>query len=199
MKTKHWIIIGLAASTGSGFGPASADPRPLLVPAHDVTVHYQVAPREHAPVDVVVAVKAGGTRLRITSDMLPTTVLVNRDTEKAAVMLPMLRAYSDIKIGRYDPENTVLKGAAFTRGGHEHVAGHECTVWRATSADGSAEGCITADGVILRAAVRSDKHGEEVALHAVRVDYAPVPDADFAVPPDFQRSPFKLSVDGLGK
>jgi hypothetical protein len=199
MSMKRWVMAACASCALLGSGPAFAEPRPLLVPTRDVTVQYQVTPHDHGALDVRVAVKAGGTRLRITSDTLPTTVLVNRDTEKAAVMLPLLRAYSDIKIGKYDPENTVLKGATFSRGGHDRVAGHECTAWHAISGDGSADACITGDGVILRGALRSNKRGEEVTLVASRVDYAPVPDADFAVPPDFQRSPFKLNVDGFGK
>ena len=191
-------IAALAVAGLLGPG-AMAAPQPLLVPTRDVTLEYQVVPDGHAPVEVDVAVKAGGMRLRITSDTLPTTLLVNRDTEKAAIMLPMLRAYSDIKIGRFDPTNTVLKGANFTQGGQERVAGHECTVWRAASAEGTAEGCITADGVILRGAVANEKRGKQVTLTATRVEFGPVPDADFVVPPDFQRSPFKLGVDGLGK
>jgi hypothetical protein len=179
---------------------AAADPRPLLVPARDVTVAYEVTPDGHAPIDVLVAIKAGGSRLRITSDTLPTTLLVDRSTERAAILVPMLHAYSDIKIGRYDPEQTVLKGANFTRGGAQRVLGHPCTEWHAASSDGTASACITSEGVILRAEVESDKRGQAVHLAATRVDFAPVPDAIFVVPPDFQRSPFKLNLQGgLGK
>ena len=183
---------------GSVWQPAAAA-QPLLVPTRDVTVQYQVVPEGRAPLMVDVAVKAGGMRLRITSDVLPTTLLVDRVTEKAAIMLPMLRAYSDIKIGRFDPSNTVLKGASFTRGPVEHLAGHDCTVWQAASAQGTAEACITPDGVILRGAVQNEKRGKQVTITATRVEFGAVPDAEFAVPPDFQRSPFKLSLDGLGK
>jgi hypothetical protein len=178
---------------------AAAEPRPLLVPNRDVTVDYQVAPSGHASIGVRVAIRAGGTKLRITSDTLPTTLLVNRDTEQAAIMLPMLRAYSDVKIGRYDPEHTVLKDASFLRTGRDRVAGHECTVWRSTSKDGTAEACITPDGLILRGAVDSDKRGRQVTVDATRVDFGPIAEAEFEVPPDFQKSPFKLSLDGFGK
>jgi hypothetical protein len=193
------VLASLAISPLAARG-AAADARPLLVPARDVTVAYQVTPEGHAPLDVLVAIKAGGSKLRITSDTLPTTLLVDRSTERAAIVLPMLHAYSDIKIGRYDPEQTVLKGATFTRGGAQRVLGHPCTEWHATSSDGTASACITAEGVILRAEVDNEKRGKAVRLAATRVDFAPVPDATFAVPPDFQRSPFKLNLQGgLGK
>ena len=96
--------------------------RPLLVPDRDVTVEYMVTPEGHAPMDVVVAISAGGRRLHITSQDLPTTILVDRDTETADILLPMLRAYAELRIGRYDPERTILNGASFSRGERTQLA-----------------------------------------------------------------------------
>ena len=47
-----------------------------------------------------------------------TTFLVDRPAGEATILLPMLRAYSAVKIGKYDVERTVLRGAHFTRAGY---------------------------------------------------------------------------------
>jgi hypothetical protein len=171
---------------------AQADVRPLLAPTRDVTVEYEVSPEGRVPVGIRVAIQAGGARLRITSPELPTTFLVDRPAGEASILLPMLRAYSDVKIGQYDPERSILRGAHFARTGHRHLAGHDCTIWHADSAEGSAEACITDDGVILRGTASSARRGELGAITALRVSYGALPADDFAIPPDFQPSPFKL-------
>jgi hypothetical protein len=170
--------------------------RPSLVPARDVTVDYQVQPAGGPVVDVRVEIEAGGQHLRITSAELPTTLLVNRSTEMAAFLLPMLRAYSEMNIARYEPEQGVLRGAVFAEAGQARFAGHACTLWRARSAQGQADGCITPDGVIVEAEARSFRKGEIGSLRATRVaNGAPPPDA-FEIPPGFQRSP--IGLDALG-
>jgi hypothetical protein len=184
-----------------GFLPlvARAETRPLLAPTHDVTVEYEVAPPGRVPVGVRVAIQAGGARLRITSPELPTTFLVDRPAGEATILLPMLRAYSAVKIGKYDVERTVLRGAHFTRAGLSHVAGHDCVVWHAESAQGTADACITQDGIIMRGSASSSKKGEAGQITALRVTYGSLPAADFAVPPDFQPSPFNLNkLNNLG-
>jgi hypothetical protein len=176
--------------------PCFAGVRPSLVPAHDVTVDYQVQPAGGPVLDVRVEIEAGGQHLRITSADLPTTLLVNRSTETASFLLPMLRAYSEMNIAGYEPEQGVLRGAVFAEAGRSRVAGHECTLWRARSPQGQADGCITPDGVIVQADARSFRKGDIGSVRAVRVAYGgPPPDA-FEVPPGFQRSP--IGLDELG-
>ena len=176
--------------------PCLAEVHPRLVPAHDVIVDYTVQPAGGPVVDVRVEIEAGGQHLRITSAELPTTLLVDRSTEIATFLLPMLRAYSDMNIARYDPEQGVLRGASFAETGRSRVAGHECTLWRARSAQGQADGCITPDGVIVQAEARSFRKGELGSVRATRVAYgAPPPDA-FEIPAGFQRSP--IGLDALG-
>jgi hypothetical protein len=178
---------------------AHAAEAPRLAPDRDVTIEYQVSPEGRQPVDVTVAAMAGGRFLRITSDALPTTILVNRDTGRAAIVLPMLRMYADAKIGKYDPERTILHGAAFARLGEREIAGRHCIVWRAVSADGQAEACITPDGVILRGSATSNRRGALGTIEARRVVYGRLgPDA-FQVPPDFQKSPVAIDPQGLGQ
>lgn len=188
----------IAAAAFLAAQPAGAAPMPLLFPTHDVTLDYAVAPAGEKPIAVRVAVAAGGRQLRITSDMLPTTILVNRDTGMADIVLPMVRMYSALPIGRYDPQNTVLKGARFQAAGQARVAGRACTEWHAQSEQGRASACITPDGLILRGSV-TNQHGRDVTILATAVLPGPVPRDQLTVPPGFQPSPFKLSLKGIGQ
>lgn len=176
--------------------PCFAGVRPSLVPARDVTVDYQVQPAGGPVVDVRVEIAAGGQRLRITSAELPTTLLVNRSTETASFLLPMLRAYSEMNIARYEPEQGVLRGAVFTEAGQARFAGRGCTLWRARSAQGQADGCITPDGVIVQAEASSFRKGELGSVRATRVAYGAPPADAFEIPPGFQRSPIGLDAFG---
>ena len=172
---------------------------PLLAPTRDVTVEYEVAPAGRAPLGVRVAIEAGGQHLRITSPELPTTFLVDRGAGMAQIVLPLLRAYTDMKIAKFDPQRTVLRGAHFTRGGSARVAGRDCVNWHAESSQGTADACITDDGVIMRGAANSARRGNLGQLVASRVIYGTVPQAAFEVPPDFQHSPFPLTGGDDGK
>jgi hypothetical protein len=179
-------------------GLTAAAPLPRLVPTHDVTITYTLTPESRPPITITAAIAAGGRLLHVTSEDLPTTILVNRDTERAAILLPILRAYADVKIGRYDPEHTILRGAAFTRAGARTIAGHRCTDWRATSPDGQATACITPDGVILRGEAGSGRHGPLGAIIARRVTYGPLDPALFQIPANFQKSPIPIDPEGFG-
>ncbi len=176
---------------------AAAAPR--LVPDRDVTVDYQLTPEGRAPIDVTVAIAAGGRLLRVTSPDLPTQILVRRDMETATIMLPLLRMYADLPIGRYDPERTVLRGATYVGTGEARVAGLRCALWRATSPEGEARACITENGVILRGEARSDRRGALGAIVARRVVFGNLPAETFTVPPEYQRSPIAIDPQGLGR
>jgi hypothetical protein len=172
---------------------------PLLAPTRDVTVEYLVSTAGRAPVGVRVAIAAGGQHLRITSPELPTMFLVDREAGVAQVVLPMLRAYTDMKIAKFDPQRTVLRGARFTRGGRARVAGRDCVNWHADSNQGTADACITEDGVIMRGSASSTRRGPLGEVTAARVVYGAVPASEFEVPADFQRSPFPLTQGDDGK
>jgi hypothetical protein len=191
------VSVAAAILTATAACAAQMSPvRPLLVPDRDVTVDYRVSPEGRAPIDVVVAISAGGRRLHITSEDLPTTILVDRDTETAEILLPLLRAYAELRIGRYDPERTILHGAGFTRGPERAFLGRRCTEWRAVSQDGHASACITPDGVILQGAASSNRRGDLGAVQARRVTAGTLPAELFQVPPDFQKSPFRFDPQG---
>lgn len=185
------LILALCAAR-----PAAAAAPPLLFPTHDVTLTYAVTPQGEAPLNVRVAVKAGGRRMRITSDVLPTALIVDRDRETADIMLPMMRMYSELHIARFDPERTVLKDARFAPAGQARVAGRACTEWHAEGPEGRAEACITPDGLILRGSVANGR-AQSVSVTALTVQPGPVPVEELTVPPGYQPSPFHLSLKGM--
>ncbi len=179
--------------------PWCAAAAPRLVPDRDVTIDYQLSPEGHAPIDVTVAIAAGGRLLRAISADLPTQILVHRDTETATIMLPLLRMYADLPIERYDPERTVLRGATYASIGEARIAGLRCVLWRATSPEGEARACITDSGVILRGEARSARRGALGAITARRVVFGSLPTDTFAIPSDYQRSPIAIDAQGLGQ
>ncbi len=170
---------------------------PRLVPTRDVTVAYSVHPRDLAPLELRVSIAAGGAKLRITAQDLPTAFLVDRPLHTATVLLPMLKLFATYNIGRFDPENTVLRGARFERHGRERLAGKSCTDWTAMSAQGTASACITEDGVILRGHA-SDRHGELGTLLASTVEYGPLPPQLFERPSGYtDAGTLPIGVTGL--
>ena len=179
----------------------SALAAPRITPTQDVTVDYIVAPKGHAPLDVQVEIEAFARHLRITSPDLPTAFLIDRTTETATIVLPLLKLFATSPIGRYDPERTTLQNARFERGPTHHRAGLACTDWHAASPHGQATACITDTGVILDAAATGD-NGPLGTLHATRVRYAPLPPLLFQLPDGYKNAgtlPAGLGIPGAGR
>ncbi len=175
---------------------SAAQAAPLLVPLRDVTVEYAVTPRDHAPLDVHVAIEAGGRHLRVTSAELPTAFIVDRPEGVATILLPMLKLYATVGVGAYDPERTVLRGARFERHNQHSVAGLVCTEWTAASAQGQAQACITVDGVILQGQA-ADRHGLLGRVRATRVQFGALDPVLFRRPEDYSNAG-SLPLDGFG-
>jgi hypothetical protein len=107
----------------------------------------------------------------------------------------MLKMFTTVKIGEYDPQEGVLRGAHFERHGTETIAGRICTDWTAISAQGSAGACITDDGVILRGHA-ANHHGELGTVMASTVAYGKLPPQVFERPPGFSDAG-SLPIGGL--
>ncbi len=184
-----------AAVVFLAFAPVLARAAPLLVPTRDVTVDYVVTPRDHAPIAVRVSIEGGGRHLRVAGESLPVALLVDRSSETAAILLPMLKLYNTVAIGRYDPERTVLRGAQYERQGERHLAGLACTDWTAHSPQGRASACITRDGVILAGAA-SDASGALGSVRATTVDFTPLPPVLFRLPDGYHDAGGAMGLAG---
>jgi hypothetical protein len=188
---KYTLLICLAVS------PAFAEPAPRLVPTRDVAVIYQVQTHGHGTIEARVAIEAGGRHLQVTSPELPTTLLVDRPAGEATILLPLLRVYATVPVGRYDLERTMLHGADFVRMGQGRVAGLGCTNWRAISLQGQASACITSDGVILSGTAR-DQHGDLGEARATFVSYGALPPDTFQAPEGYKNAgSLPLGAEGL--
>ncbi len=174
---------------------AVAQAAPQLVPTRDVTVNYIVIPRDHAPIEVRVSVQAGGLHLRVAGESLPISLLVDRREGTAAILLPMLKLYDTVAIGRFDPERTILRGAHFERRGDRHLAGLACTDWTAVSPRGHASACITPDGVIL-AGMASDASGDLGTVRATVVAYGALPPVLFRLPDGYHDAGGAIGLAG---
>ena len=173
-----------------------AQAAPQLVPTRDVTVNYVVTPRDHAPVEVRVSIQAGGLHLRVAGESLPISLLVDRRDGSALILLPMLKLYNTVTIGRFDPERTILRGARFERHGERHLAGLACTDWTAISPKGHASACITQDGVIL-AGMASDASGDLGTVRATTVAYGALPPVLFRLPDGYHDTGGVLGIAGV--
>lgn len=169
------LVLGLL-----GVSPALAQ-SPRLVPDRDVTVDYQVEPRDAPRVEVRVSIAAGGRHLRISAQDLPATFLIDREAAMATILVPILKSYTSTSIAHYDLEETVLHGARFSRLGSEVIAGLPCTDWSAVSDRGRAQGCITRDGVILKGEA-TDSHGRVGRVMASTVAFGGLDRSSFELP-----------------
>ena len=166
---------------------ATAQDRPPLTPTRDVDVVYMMV-REDAPGGPAVveermrwAVAAGKLRVDpptpgmwVVMDTHTRLVFAVRDAERSVLELPS---------GQTTPVPAPSAAAPFRRLGPDSVAGVACTDWQTTDVTGAAtRACITADGVLLRAA-----SGPRVLVEALRVAYAPQDASVFAIPDDYRR------------
>jgi hypothetical protein len=175
---------------------AWAEGRPVLLPTRDATVIYRVdSDQPGAPSEAEVHFRAGAARLRIAPRGMPGYLLVDRDSRKVTMVLPQQQIFLDFPL-RGDPERLLTRqdDMQFTRRGEETVAGLRCTDWDMQSPDATGSGCVTADGVILRA--RGTSHGRAGGIEATSVVYAPQPQSLFEPPPDAKRLDLPKGLSG---
>lgn len=178
--------------------PAQAQQRPPAHPARDVAVTYLVTlpgaggkPAEQSTARMQYA--AAGQRMRVESSLLPFGAVAILDFAGRAISLlaPEQQRYVEMVLPHGAQPNLppAVAGARFRRGGRAVVAGLACTEWtaqgqaQAQTGTNAATGCVTADGVVLRASYDHPR----VDVVALRVAYGAQPAAAFAPPPSYQR------------
>lgn len=183
---------GLAAAAALFVGgvvpgvAAAAQDRPLLRPAHDVTVSYDVdAPQ--VPVRQVRAMIAADLRRARIDSGDSTSLLLDPVSGQGVLVLNGLHMYSPLPgRGRGLQEYLLDPGMQFTRAGSATVAGLPCTEWRVRSPRGAGTGCVTADGVLLRFS-GTDSRGRQGSLVATEVHYGALAPSLFVPPADFHQ------------
>lgn len=169
-------------------GLVMAQPAPMLVPGRDVAVTYQLhgAAADQlpggAPDGVRLAWDVAGQRLRAEPIGRPMYALTDLRRRVADIVFAGQGAYMETRIKGGDPQSLLAgRDVRFTRRGTGRMLGMDCTNWAIRSEKIDGTGCVTADGVILRA--EGTINGRPGSLVAQSVSYAKLPPSAF-VPPD---------------
>ncbi|MGH7066233.1 MAG: hypothetical protein ACREEU_00435 [Acetobacteraceae bacterium] len=172
-------------------GAAEAADQPPLTPTRDVAVTYQAKDPQGTVRVVHMNFDAAGRRLHIDVAGQPGFVVIDRkDNTQLAVNYPA-KSYIERQL---PPEAGNLMdrdpNMHMTRGATATVAGLACTDWSmSTGPNRPAElvVCITADGVVLKAAPAGGGNGGTPNLEATQVAYGRQPESLFVPPAGFQR------------
>ena len=185
------LLCGLLVASGAAMG------QPRLIPAGNVEVVYRLggAASEQipggAPDGVRLQWDAANQRLRAEPIGRPVYVITDLARRIADFVFPAQSAFLEMPLRAGDPQ-TLLAGAdvRFTRRGPGRVLGLDCTEWTAQSRKLDVTGCVTADGVVLRADGSYD--GRRGSFEALSVSRAAVAAAQFRPPEGFARLPLGI-------
>jgi hypothetical protein len=186
---KRRLVPAAAAAAVALTGVAMAQDMPPTQPTRDAAVTYKSTGRK-AEHTMLIRYAASGLMRMEMSGMNGGYAVIDRKAQKATMVMPEQRMYMELASSQIpQPGAMPDKDAKFTRKGSETIAGQSCTIWDYTSSHGTGSGCITADGVMLRA---TGKDG--AGLEATNVSYDPQPDSAFVPPAGFHR----MEMPGAG-
>ena len=192
VKLVRWRLLALLLLL-----PGAAAAQPLLVPGRDVAVVYRVGGAAAdripggAPDGVRLQWDAVGQRLRAEPIGRPVYAITDLGRRVTDIVFTQQTAFIEAPIRAGDvPSLLAGSDIKFTRRGTGRVIGMECTEWafHARKLDGT--GCVTPDGVVLRAEGTFD--GQSGSMVAVSVAMDPQPASAFRTPEGF----FRLALPG---
>ena len=161
--------------------PALATAQPRLIPNGDVDVVYRLAGAAAdqipggAPDGVRLQWDAAGQRLRAEPVGGPVYAITDLLRHVADIVFPAQNAVLELPLRAGDPQTLLAgAGARFTRQGSGRALGLDCTEWAIHSRKVEGTGCVTADGVVLRADGTFD--GRPGSMQAVSVARGTLPD-----------------------
>ena len=179
----------LAASASAAVLLAAAGvDRPPLMPAHDATVTYRVAPGGKPPQVIHVYFGDAGRKLRIDGPSGQGGTIVDRASGLLTVVMNAQHAFMEVP-ARGIVRDPFLLGddMDFVRAGTTQViAGLGCADWRMTSPKGASTACVTPDGLLLSAS-GADSSGGQGRIVALAVSQAALGPDVFSAPPGFTR------------
>ena len=163
--------------------PASAD-QPLLRPSRDVDVTYRAAAGPAGkPIEQRVRWLSAAQTMRIDPPSPGLHVIIDYVARRMSVVRDATRSVVEMTAPDGMAGMIGDKTSAFVRAGEDTVAGQTCTQWQTVDREAHpALVCITADGVLLRAAT-----ADEVRVSAVAVRYGPQDPETFRIPSDYAR------------
>lgn len=181
-------LLALLAVSGMGLlvsGKALA--QPSLVPDHDADILYRLTGAAAdqipggAPDGVRLQWDAAGQRLRAEPVGRAAYTITDLRRRITDVVFNGQNAVLELPIRGGDPQALIAgNDVHFTRKGTSRVLGMECTDWAVQSRKLDVTGCVTADGLVLRA--QGVFSGQQGTATAVSVSRASVPAAAFQLP-----------------
>lgn len=172
------LIVLMAASV-----PALAQDRPLLEPTRDAAVVYQISPPKGAPPRQI-KMRFSATLKKIRLDAADGNFLIfDRAAHNATMVVPtqhmaMIMPAIEPFLGAL----AYLRNVTFTRLGSDTVAGQACMRWRFIIGKQTSQGCVTADGLLLRIVNQNDRP----VMIALSVVYQSQDPALFTVPEGYR-------------
>lgn len=131
-------------------GNGAAQDAPLVLPTRDVAVSYKLIGRG-GPKNLVIRQRAQSRVMRIETIGQPGYVLVDRQTQRASLVMDGQGVFADMAANRVPQEGQLPDdNASFKKRGLASFAGSQCTNWDYNTARGNGRVCITDDGVLLR-------------------------------------------------
>lgn len=177
------LCLTICGVSAAAHAAQAATPQNLL-PSRDVMVTYQLVAPDRPVADYQLQYDAAGERARVNDTTRGTYFLVNLAGGSAQMVIPMLHTVVDApRLASLSQEITQLHDARFTSLGTGRYAGLACDKYLVVNAQGSADVCLTADGVAL-SFHGQDAHGD-ATVTATAVAYGPQPAGDFTAPPGF--------------
>ncbi|WP_203070216.1 DUF4412 domain-containing protein [Falsiroseomonas ponticola] len=179
-RTLIAALLGLAAL------PAGAQDRPALFPTRDVAVTYRVngVPAQGGGMQsLTIAWLAAAQTMRM--DMGPAGYMVaDHHAQRGFMVMREARMIMDVPMQQAMQQYGPTGNATYRRTGTDTVAGLACTVWSFEDRGNSGTACITADGVMLRAA--GTGQGQSGGMEATQVAYGPQDPSRFQRPQGYQ-------------
>jgi hypothetical protein len=176
------FVLGLGALSPQA-GQAQASPQNLR-PTRDVSITYEVQAEGQGTRRIPVAWQAATQRARAEPDGVPGWLLLDLPRNSAQMVLEAQNMVVQLPAGDLSPLlGGVPPGTRLSAAGSATVAGHRCTNWRVARPDAEGTVCLTADGVMLRAA--GQHRGRSGRIEAKAVSYGPQDASRFAIPPGF--------------
>jgi hypothetical protein len=174
------LITGLAWTQ-----TAAAQSRPLLAPAHDAVVDYQLdaARTDGSAREMRMYIAAGGQHVRVEPKDGRAIIILDRAAHKSIVVMTERHMYMERALDSDPGRDPVqeFENAKLERKGTKTIAGRTCTVWQVQNPKQSTA-CITDDGLILQGSGRGDDGQMHTTLTATAVQITRIDPSMFHPP-----------------
>lgn len=179
--------LGSVAMLSGAWAQDTNSEKPLFMPKRDVTVLYAIKPENSSLLQSRKIIFSGdGNTLRVDGPDNMGMVIVDSAKKIATVISHKSRIYTVIPSKSNQSGLFLDQNMTFKKKGTERIAGIICRDWKVKGPQGSADVCITDDGVLLKQE-GADADGVEGQTVALSVDYSKLPPSTFQVPVGYQQ------------